>query len=134
MFTSDVSHLLIPTHARVLSRSVMSDSLHPYGLWPAMFLCPWDFPGKKTGVGCHFLLQGIFPTQGSNLHLLKRQVNSLPLMPRGRLFLPFVCSVQFSSSSFMKSSRRSHSCLLQFRNAKCFKIKFQTRWNKSIVY
>ena len=29
-------------------------------------LCPWDFPGKNTGVECHFLLQGIFPTQGSN--------------------------------------------------------------------
>ena len=29
-------------------------------------LSPWDFPGKNTGVGCHFLLQGIFPTQGSN--------------------------------------------------------------------
>ena len=26
--------------------------------------CPWNFPGKNTGVGCHFLLQGIFPTQG----------------------------------------------------------------------
>ena len=33
-------------------------------------LWPWDFPGKNTGVGCHFLLQGIFPTQGSNLGLL----------------------------------------------------------------
>ena len=32
--------------------------------------CPWDFPGKNTGVGCHFLLQGIFLTQGSNLGLL----------------------------------------------------------------
>ena len=30
----------------------------------------WNFPGKNTGAGCHFLLQGIFPTQGSNLHLL----------------------------------------------------------------
>ena len=29
-------------------------------------LCPWDFPGRNTRVGCHFLLQGIFPTQGSN--------------------------------------------------------------------
>ena len=29
-------------------------------------LHPWDFLGKSTGVGCHFLLQGIFPTQGSN--------------------------------------------------------------------
>ena len=32
--------------------------------------CPWDFPGKNTRVDCHFLLQGIFPTQGSNLRLL----------------------------------------------------------------
>ena len=29
-------------------------------------LCPWDFLGKSTEVGCHFLLQGIFPTQASN--------------------------------------------------------------------
>ena len=44
-------------------------------------LCPWDFPGKKTGVDCHFLLQGIFPSQGSNsslLWLLHWQVDSLP--------------------------------------------------------
>ena len=43
-------------------------------------LCPWNFPGKNTAVGCHFLFQGIFPTQRSNLcllHLLK--VDSLPL-------------------------------------------------------
>ena len=33
-------------------------------------LCPWDFPGKSTGVGCCFLPQGIFPTQGSNPGLL----------------------------------------------------------------
>ena len=33
-------------------------------------LCPWDFPGKNSGVGCHFLLQEIFPTQGSNACLL----------------------------------------------------------------
>ena len=33
-------------------------------------LCPRESPGKNTGVGCHALLQGIFPTQGLNLHLL----------------------------------------------------------------
>ena len=32
---------------------------------PSRLLCPWDFPGNNTGVGCHFFLQGIFPTQGS---------------------------------------------------------------------
>ena len=42
----------------------------PHGLQPARLLCPWDSPGKITGVGCHALLQGIFPTQGSNPDLL----------------------------------------------------------------
>ena len=37
--------------------SVVSDSLWLHGLQPARLLCPWDFPGKNTGVGCHFLLQ-----------------------------------------------------------------------------
>ena len=36
----------------------MSDSLRPHGLQPPRLLHPWDFPGKSTGVGCHFLLQG----------------------------------------------------------------------------
>ena len=44
--------------------------LWPRGLQPARLLCPWGSPGKNTGVGCHFLLQGIFPTQRWNLHLL----------------------------------------------------------------
>ena len=35
------------------SRSVVSDSLRPHGLQPTRLLCPWDFPGKSTGVGCH---------------------------------------------------------------------------------
>ena len=47
--------------------------------WTVARLCPWDFPGKNTGVGCHFLLKGIFPTQGSNPGLLHWQVDSLPL-------------------------------------------------------
>jgi len=40
-------------------------------------LCPWDSPGKNTGVGSHFLLQGIFQIQGPNLHLLNWQADSL---------------------------------------------------------
>ena len=49
--------------------SVMSDSFQPCGLKPTWLLCPWDSPGKNTGRkggGSHYLLQGIFPTQGSN--------------------------------------------------------------------
>ena len=61
--------------------SVVSNSWRPQGLQPArLLLCPWKFPGKKTGVGCHFLLQGIFPTQGSNLHLLCLHCRWIPYL------------------------------------------------------
>ena len=55
-------------------------------LQPSRLLCPWDSPGKNTGLDCHALLQGIFPTQESNpglLHLLHWQAGSLPLAPFG---------------------------------------------------
>ena len=52
-----------------VSRSVMSNSLQPHGLWFTRLLCPWASPGKNTGVGWHALLWGIFLTQGSNLGL-----------------------------------------------------------------
>ena len=41
----------------------------PHGLQPTRLLFQWDFPGNNTGVGCYFLLQGLFLTQGSNLRL-----------------------------------------------------------------
>ena len=47
--------------------SVMSSSLWPRGLQPARLLCPWDYPGKNTGVGCHFLLRKEdLPSRGSS--------------------------------------------------------------------
>ena len=39
------------------TESVVSDSVRPHTRQPARLLCPWDSPGKNTGVGCHFLLQ-----------------------------------------------------------------------------
>ena len=63
-------------------------TLQAYGLQPSRLLCPWNSPGKSTGVGCHAFLQGIFPTQGSSPHLLlcllHWQVGSLPLAPPGK--------------------------------------------------
>ena len=69
-----LSHILVIQYFKRLhdpwkwkwSCSGMSDSLWSRGLEPTTLLHPWDFPGKSTGVGCHFLLQRIFPTQGSN--------------------------------------------------------------------
>ena len=54
---------------------------------PARPLCPWDSPSKNTWGGCYALLQGVFLTQGSNLHFLSPlywQAGSLPLAPPGK--------------------------------------------------
>ena len=75
---------LVPSTTCVLSYSVVSDSLWPHGQRSLAGFSPWDSPGKNTGVGCCFLLQGIFPTQGSNPHLLHWQSDPSPLSHLGR--------------------------------------------------
>ena len=64
-------------HCRLVTKSCPT-LLRPHRLWRNRLLYPWDFSGKNTGVGCHFLLQGIFQTQGMNLHLLHGHTDSLP--------------------------------------------------------
>ena len=70
---------------------------------PSRLLCPQNFPGKNTGVGCYFLLPGIFPNQGWNpwlLHLLHWQVDSLPLCPlRSHFFTHGVIKGRFPAST-----------------------------------
>ena len=66
------------------SRSVVSDSLQPHVLQPARLLRSWDFPDKNTGVGRHFLLQGIFPTQGSNPGAPHSRQKIYHLSPQGK--------------------------------------------------
>ena len=73
---------LINTSSESVSCSVVSNSLQHHGCnLPGS--SPWNSPGKNTGVGCHSLLQRIFPTKGSNLHAscLHWYMDSLPLMP-----------------------------------------------------
>ena len=57
-----------------------------HGLQPARLFCPWNFPGKNTGVGFQALLQGTFLMQGSNMRVLDLhwKVGSLPLAPPGK--------------------------------------------------
>ena len=59
---SGASHL-------VVSDSVIPSAVAHQGPWGP--LCPWGSPGKSDGVGSYSLLQGIFPTQGLNLGLLR---------------------------------------------------------------
>ena len=61
-------------------------TLQPHELKPVRLLCPWVFPGKNAGVSCHFLLQGIFLTQGPNLDLLHCRQMLYPLSHQGSPF------------------------------------------------
>ena len=61
------------------SCSVMSNTLRRHGLYSL-----WNSPGRNTGVGILSLLQGIFPTQGSNPGLLHCREDSLPAEPQGK--------------------------------------------------
>ena len=88
--TCNLGQGMRPTHGKlpqcryvcVLTQSCLV--LCDPGLEPARLLCPWDCPGKNTGVGCHFLLQGIFLTQESNMRLLHWQAASLLLSYLGK--------------------------------------------------
>ena len=89
--------------------SVMSDSLRPHGPQATWLLCPRDSPGKNTWVGCHFLLQGIFPTQGSNLsHLCLLHWQAPPGRPYNyhRIY-QFADFVLYLSNFFLKCSSKS---------------------------
>ena len=80
------------------SRSVVSHSLRPRGLQPTRLLCPQDSPGKSTGVGYHFLLQRIFPTQGLS-----------PGLPHGRQMLYRLCILNvLKGPSSRKKKKRAH--------------------------
>ena len=88
----------------VLSHFSVFYSFQPCGLQPTRLLCPWDSSGKNTGVGCHALLQGNFPSQGSNsglLHLLQQQADSLPFGPPGK---PLLASSAFKYTQIHHSA------------------------------
>ena len=94
------------SNALMLSCYVMSDSLRPHVLKPTRFLYPWDFPGKNTRVGCHFLFQGILPTQGSHLGLLHWQADFLPLSHQGSPYYNF-----FNSSGLETHPKGFDKCM-----------------------
>ena len=71
-------HVLPPFSVLEVLVTQSCPTLQPHGLWPTRLLCPWDSPGKNTGLGYHSLLQGGLPTQGLNPGLLHcRQIHSL---------------------------------------------------------
>ena len=75
--------------------------LRPHGLKSTWLLCPWDFPDKNTGVGYHFLFQGIFLTHRLNLCLLYQQADSLPLSHLVHIFNKTRYQYQIVFSKFL---------------------------------
>ena len=140
-FMAEWSSIICMHVSGVCVCSVMSDSVQPRGLQPARLLCPWDSPGKNTGVGCHVLLQGTFPTQGLNpcfLCLLRWQAGSLPLAPPGKpmytphLPYPSICRWTFRLSPRLDYCKQHCS---ELRGAYLLKLWFyaqdwhcRTKW------
>ena len=90
----------------------------------ARLLCPWNFPDKNTGVGCHFLLQRIFLTQGLNPRVLHWQADSLPLSHLGS---PCLCWVNIIALALIPSSIcRSRVLLLRCRLGWGCHVAFQS--------
>ena len=84
-----------------------------YPMEPTSTLCPWGFPCKNTWVGCHFLLEEIFLTQGSNshlLHLLHAKRDSLPLSHQGS---PYSSYYPVNGSEYL--SNNGIFCLQKFK-------------------
>ena len=87
--------------------------------------CLWDSPGKNTGVSCHFLLQGIFLTQGSNPHLLHWQMDSLPSEPPGKLPTSIAVALCIDTvlgtgnESFFPDFNTSNDCLTSILSWEC---------------
>ena len=79
----------------------------------------WNFPGKNTGVGCHFWLQAIFPMQGSNphfLHLLHWQMDSLPLHHLGSIFLKKIFAIHGWLNPWIWNSKTWRAnCIFNFQ-------------------
>ena len=84
---------------------------NPMDSSPPGFSVHEDFPGKNTGVGCHALLQGIFPTQGSNPGLLRCRWILYPLSHYGHLRILERVSYPISSGSSWPRNWAGVSCI-----------------------
>ena len=105
-------------------------------------LCPWDQPDKNAGVGCQFLLQGIFLTQRSNLHLLLPlawQVGSLPLSHLGGQFADSMKSLKIPMVLFTKIEKSILKLVWNYRRHQSnlkkeeHSWRHQTSWFETIL-
>ena len=91
-------------------------------------LSPWDFSGKNTGVGCHFLLQGIFPTQGSNPCLLCSSHWQILYHCVAGKILPYTPKHEHKCTFFVCEADASEQCHLQAVNQEQSKTTGPDTW------
>ena len=104
--------------------------LQPYALQPARLLCLWDILGKITGVGCRFLLQDIFLTQGSNLCLLCWQED---LLEKGQL--PTQLFMGFPGGSDSKEPTcQCRRCKKHGFNPWIRKVPWRRKWQSTPLF
>ena len=115
--------------------SVISDSFRPHGLQPTRLLCPWNSPGKNTGVGSHSLLQRIFSTQESNPGLLHCRQILYHLSHYALLFLNKINSsqallpVKQEELRMLQGHYSTHNTTLK----EIQKLKLETIWSQCRV-
>ena len=89
-----------------------SHSIMPNSLWPHGLYSPWNSPGQNTGVGSLALLQGIFPTQGSNLGLSHCRQILYQLSHKGSPRILEWVAYPFSSGSSWQRNWIRVSCIV----------------------
>ena len=104
--SSNWIHCYIIPESESESRSVVSDSLRPHGLYS-----PWNSPGQNTGVGSLSLLQGIFPTQGGNPGIPHCRQILYQLSHKGSPRILQWVAYPFSSGSSQPRNRTGGSCI-----------------------
>ena len=95
----------------VCAQLCLSGSLWPHGLQPTKCLCPWNSPGQNTGVGSLSLLQGIFPTQGSNPGLPHCRLILYQLSHKGSPRILEWVAFPFSRGSSLPRDQTRVSCI-----------------------
>ena len=121
----ELSLSCIHLESETVSRSVMS--LCNTMDCSLLLLCPWEYPGKNTGLGCHFLLPRIFTTQGSVLGPYQISLSTIPLFSS-----LLICQPVFTSSPLHWSRGPSLNFLLHSQHFYLVDIIFAlTRHNCS---
>ena len=102
-------------------------------LYPARLLCPWDFPGKNTGVNIYSLLQGIFhPDPGTEHSSPALQADSLPSEPPGKsLIILYIKLINAGKKSKMHTNNKFQETTKKEKMSKLYMLMAYVHWQRN---